>query len=207
MSNGDFHYDYDFGRMANCQAEAAQAYADCIARGGSEENCRAEERATFRTCMQGLIGCGRKWEWTYQYCKELGGSEEECQAQAYDVFAACLKLGDVARRLKAHARQETLEKMLADDRATARLWNQVFAKKDTAMIFAKKIAEAFKEAGIELEKGETFGCILTAAKVPKYVSQLVPDAPSSGPRLFQVLAPSLMEAVMDVVERDRIKKP
>ena len=206
MPNG-LHHEHDLGLLARCQGEGSSAYEKCIARGGDERTCRAEEQATVAVCLQGLVGCGRSSEWAYQYCKALDGSEAECRARADQAFEACLRLGDVKRRLGAHARQEALEKMLAEADSTARLWRQVFAKPETAMIFAKKIDEAFKEAGIKLDKEETFGCILTAGRRPEYVSQLLPEAPGAGSRLFQVYAPDVMGAVMKAVEKDRITKP
>ena len=206
MPNG-VHHEHDLTLLARCHDEGSAAYEKCIARGGDEATCRAEEQATVATCLQGLVGCGKSSEWAYQFCKALGGSEAECRARADEAFEACLRLGDVRRRLAAHARQETLEKMLAEADSTARLWRQIFAKRETAGIFAKKIQEAFKEAGIKLDKGETFGCIVTAGKRPEYVSQLLPEAPAAGSRLFQVYAPDVMKAVMDAVEKDRITKP
>ena len=207
MTNGTSRAP-DMTRWARCAGEGAAAYEDCIASGGDEATCRAEEQATVQTCLTGLIGCGRTKEWTYQYYRALGGySEEECRERADEAFEACLRLGDVRRRLAAHARQEALEKMLAEADSSARLWRRIFAKPETAMIFATKIEEAFKEAGIKLDKGETFGCILTAGKRPEYVSQLLPEAPAAGSRLFQVLAPDVMKAVMHAVHKDRIKKP
>ena len=152
------------------------------------------------------VGCGAASEEAYDACIERGGGEAECRREARAAFRACLRIGQAARRLRAHALQETLEKMLAEAEASARLWEKVFADENTAMIFAGKIEEAFKEAGIELPEGQTYGCILTAGARPDYLSQLVPDAPEAGSRLFQLYEPTLMKAVMRTVEKDRVPK-
>ena len=54
---------------------------------------------------------GRASQEAYDACIEEGGSEETCRARAQEAFRACLRLGAVRRRLQAHARQETLEKI------------------------------------------------------------------------------------------------
>ncbi len=206
MTNGATHSFDDYSRRAQCHAEAQAAYDDCRARGESEEICQAERYATFETCMEGLFGCGRSSAFAYHRCIALGGEEADCQAEGRAVFQACLRRGALLRRLSAHVRQEALEKMLLDASATSRLWSKVFADPKTAMIFARKMDEAFQEAKIEPEEGETFGCILTAGQQPGYISQLLPDAPSGGSRLFQIFAPKLMQSLLKADQKDRVPK-
>ena len=207
MPNGETHSFDDYGRRARCYAEAQAAYEDCRERGESEEICQAERHAMFETCMEGLIGCGRESAFAYYRCIALGGDELACQTERQAVFQSCLRHGALLRRLAAHVRQEALEKMLLDARATSGLWSKVFADPKVAMIFAKKLDEAFQEAGIAPEDGEVFGCILTAGQRPNYVSQLLPEAPSAGSRLFQILEPKLMKALLEADQKDCLPKP
>jgi hypothetical protein len=156
-----------------------------------------------------LIGCGGASQAAYDACIAAGRSEAVCRVEAREAFESCMRRSEWLRRLGLHGKQEALEKMLGEDEASARLWKQIFRDSRTAMIFSKHLAEAFREANIKLAEGETFGCVVFAGQRPEYVSSVVPEAEARGEggvRLFQVLAPDLMEPVMAAVERDRFPK-
>lgn len=143
----------------------------------------------------------------YRRCIDEGGSESECRAKGRAAHHACeLMIGLAERRLQAAARQETLEKWLGEAESSAKLWKKIFADPKHAMTLSKHIAQGLSEAGIQLDKDETFACLITVAKKPAYVSAVVPSAP--GPdedhsRLVQILEPDLMEAVLEAVEADK----
>ncbi len=139
-----------------------------------------------------------------------GGTEAECNAARRAAERDCNMMRELAeRRLKAAARQEALEKMLAEAEESNRLWEQLFADTETAMIVSESIKKGLEDAGIKLGSDETFACLITVAKRPEYVSAILPPPlppGETGSRLVQLLEPSLMEAVMDAVEKDRLPK-
>jgi len=90
--------------------------------------------------------------------------------------------------------------------------SRIFSTKATAMVFSKKLSEAFRDAGIDLGDDETFACSVCVVKKPRYVSDaLVLDPLDLGghgaPRINYVLEPTIMDAVLETIERDTIAYP
>lgn len=159
-----------------------------------------------------LIGCGAEKEEARRKCLENGGTEEECEEVAQRAFDNCMAMQDVLHRIANILRGVALKQaLLADKQRTSTLWSQIFKDRKTAMVFSNHLAQAFKETKIRLEDDETFSCLVFVSKRPEYLSTIVPPASQninsqSNARLFQILEPKIMDAVLNVVEKDRIPK-
>jgi len=86
---------------------------------------------------------------------------------------------------------------------------QILQEQSTAMLFSKKIDEAFQGAKIELAEDETFACSICIVKRPEYVSDAMKLDPLGlgsvgGSRLNYVLEPAIMAPLVDAIERDKI---
>jgi hypothetical protein len=53
---------------------------------------------------------------------------------------------------------------------------QIFDDRQKAMIFSERLAEAFRETGIELEDNETFACLVCVVPRSRYVSEVIGPA-------------------------------
>ncbi len=88
-----------------CYIAAKQAYTECVANGGSEEECRAKIEESVRACLTENCGveppppppeptCERECyvaaKQAYAECIANNGSEEECRAKYQEVVNACL---------------------------------------------------------------------------------------------------------------------
>jgi hypothetical protein len=154
-----------------------------------------------------LIGCGGAKEQARQECLAAGGSEEQCEEEAQRAFDRCMRVQDVLWRIAMQLRGVAAKQLLVDEQRTANLWSRIFNDPEKAMIFSKHLAKAFKESGIELADDETFSCVVFAAKKPEYLSSIVPPTTQiSDVRLFQLLEPKIMKAVLDFIEKDKIFK-
>lgn len=94
--------------------------------------------------------------------------------------------------------------------ASADLREKIFATEKNALIFSNKMAEAFKEAGIELSNDSTYVCLVCAVQKPRYTSEAVALDPllvakQDGPRVNYVMEPAIMKSVMKHIARDEIK--
>jgi hypothetical protein len=92
-----------------------------------------------------------------------------------------------------------------------KLWSQIYNDRKKAMLFSNHLDQAFKDANIDLKDDETFSCIVFVTKRPEYLSAIIPPASQSmnsqnNARLYQILEPKIMEAVLDIVEKDRVPK-
>lgn len=86
---------------------------------------------------------------------------------------------------------------------------EILSNKQTAMLFSKKMGEAFREAGVNLQSDETFACSVCVVKRPKYVSDAVALDPlglasDRGSRINYILEPTIMALALEAVERDTI---
>jgi len=159
-----------------------------------------------------LIGCGAEKAETRRECLENGGTEAECEEAAQRAFDNCLARQDALHRISNILRGVALKKtLLAESQRTTELWSQIFDDRKKAMIFSNHLAQAFKDAKIKLKENETFSCLLFVGKKPEYLSALIPPASQdmdaqNTTRLFQILEPKIMDAVLDFVEKDRIPK-
>jgi hypothetical protein len=159
-----------------------------------------------------LIGCGAQKEEARRKCLDDGGTEEECEEAAQRAFDNCMALQDVLHRIGNILRGVALKQaLLADAQRTTKLWSQIFNDRKAAMVFSNHLGQAFKDAKIRLEDDETFSCLVFVSKRPEYLSAVIPPASQdinshSNARLFQILDPKIMDAVLDVVEKDRIPK-
>lgn len=87
--------------------------------------------------------------------------------------------------------------------------SKMLGSKKNAMIFSKKMDEAFRETGVVLADDETYACFVCVVKRPEYVSEALVLNPlqqdmGSTPRINYVLEPAIMESVMNAIEGDRI---
>jgi len=86
---------------------------------------------------------------------------------------------------------------------------QILQEQSTAMLFSKKLDEAFQGAKIELAEDETFACSICVVKRPTYVSDAMKLDPLGlgrfgGSRLNYVMEPAIMAPLLDAIERDKI---
>ena len=92
---------------------------------------------------------------------------------------------------------------------SAELQTTLFESRKTAMIFSEQIDQAFKKAGIKLGDNETYTCFFCVTEKPHYVSEALALDPlrqnrGGGARIKYVLEPTMMGAVMDALEKDKI---
>lgn len=157
-------------------------------------------------------GCGVVKYEARQECLEKGGTAEECEEVAQDAWDDCMAVQDVLNRIGNILRGVALKKtLLAHSQQTMKLWSQIYNDRKKAMLFSNHLAKAFKDAKITLEDDEMFSCVVFVSKRPEYLSAIIPPASQnmnsqSNTRLSQILEPKIMEAVLDVVEKDRIPK-
>jgi hypothetical protein len=95
-------------------------------------------------------------------------------------------------------------------RASADLREKIFSDEKIAMIFSNKMAEAFKEAGVELDDAETYMCLVCAVEKPRYTSEAISLDPllvakQDGSRVNYVMEPAIMKSVMKHIAKDEIK--
>ena len=88
--------------------------------------------------------------------------------------------------------------------------SKIFATKETAMIFSKKLEEAFNKTGVTLDEDETYACFVCVVKKPQYVSEALALDPlgqkvGGMPRVNYIMEPAIMESVMSTLEQDTIK--
>ncbi len=86
---------------------------------------------------------------------------------------------------------------------------KIFSEKSTAMLFSRKMQEAFREAGVALQEDETFACSVCVVKKPQYVSDALALDPlglaaDSGSRIHYILEPAIMAPALEAIERDKI---
>ena len=159
-----------------------------------------------------LIGCAAEKREARRRCRRDGGTVEACEEEAQRAWDKCMAVQDVINRIGNILRGVTLKQaLLAHTQKTMKLWSQIYNDREKAMPFSKRLAQAFKDAKIKLADDETFSCIVFVTKRPEYFSSIIPPASQntnspSSTRLFQILEPKIMEAVMDIVEKDRIPK-
>ena len=152
-----------------------------------------------------LVGCGGAKQEAREQCLAAGGSEAECEEEAQRAWDNCMHLKEGLQRIVWQLRGVALKQMVVDEQRRRELWSNIFDDPKKAMVFSKHMAMAFKEAGIKLKDDETFSCLVFAAKKPAYLSSIIPPANGdSSARLFQVMEPKIMKAVLKAVERDRL---
>jgi hypothetical protein len=88
--------------------------------------------------------------------------------------------------------------------------SKIFANKENAMIFSKKLDEAFNKTGVKLAEDETYACFVCVVKKPQYVSEALALDPlcqtvEGAPRVNYIMEPTIMESVMSTLEQDTIK--
>ena len=87
--------------------------------------------------------------------------------------------------------------------------SKILRNKRNAMIFSKKIEEAFGESGVKLADDETYACLVCVVKKPEYVSEALALNPlrlsiENTQRVNYILEPAIMESVMNTIEQDTI---
>lgn len=93
--------------------------------------------------------------------------------------------------------------------ASLELKAKLFANQESAMIFSNKLAEAFKDAKLELAENETFTCFICATNKPQTVTEALALDPlgvksSSSLPVNYVMEPAIMKSVMKRIEKDKI---
>jgi hypothetical protein len=88
--------------------------------------------------------------------------------------------------------------------------SKIFANKENAMIFSKKLEEAFNKTGVKLADDETYACFVCVVKKPQYASEALALDPlgqkvEGAPRVNYIMEPAIMESVMSTIEQDTIK--
>jgi hypothetical protein len=86
---------------------------------------------------------------------------------------------------------------------------EIFGNEKNAMVFSKKIQEAFVESGVKLQDGETFACLVCVVNKPEYVSEAVNLDPlyqriEGAPRLNYIMEPAVMQSTMNSIKQDLI---
>lgn len=161
-----------------------------------------------------------------EICSELGEEHEECKRARF-LYEACeraraWRMSDT----RADDRLMALWGLLAEahemlfgklnipsrpcGRASADLRKQIFSDEKNAMIFSNKMAEAVKEAEVELEDDETYMCLVCVVEKPRYISEAVSLDPllvakHDGARVNYVMEPAIMKSVMKHIAEDEIK--
>jgi hypothetical protein len=158
-----------------------------------------------------LVGCGGVKEEARLRCLEGGGTALECDEVAQRAWDNCIEMQDALRRIANILRGVAAKQLLADKERTNKMWSIIFNDREKAMVFSKHLAQALKETKINLEDDETFSCLVFVSKKPEYLSAIIPPASQdmdsrSNARLFQIMEPKIMEAVLDIVEKDKVPK-
>jgi hypothetical protein len=112
------------------------------------------------------------------------------------------------------AREELASKLNIPPRPTwgvqsSKIRSKIFEKKETAMVFSRKLDEAFNQTGIKLGDDETYVCCVCVVQKPHYVSEALATDPlgqniKGAPRANYILEPAVMEPVMNILEQDKI---
>lgn len=83
-----------------CEKKANEVYEKCIKDAGSEEDCRARQKAAYAECVKGCEPkasptptcrglCEQAAKKVYDDCRAAGGGEDECDNQRRAAFEAC----------------------------------------------------------------------------------------------------------------------
>jgi hypothetical protein len=84
--------------------------------------------------------------------------------------------------------------------------NQVFSSPKNAVAFSNMLAEAFKEAKVDLTENEIFECYICIREKPAYISEiLLPSRGKGTPPMQFITNPGIMGQVMKILENDRVK--
>lgn len=156
-----------------------------------------------------LIGCGGVKEEARRRCLDGGGTAVECDEIAQRAWDNCIEMQDALRRIANILRGVAAKQLLADKERTKKMWSEIFNDREKAMVFSNHLAQALKETKISLKDDETFSCLVFVSKKPEYLSAIIPPASQdmdsrSNARLFQIMEPKIMEAVLDIVEKDKV---
>lgn len=162
-----------------------------------------------------------------ELCGELGeGEHHDACDEAWRLYLHCERArkrrasdtrADDRLRALAALLAEAHEKLFPIDipprpcgRASAKLREKILSNEKNAMIFSNKMAEAFKEASVELDDGQTYMCLVCAVEKPRFTSDAVALDPllvarQAGPRFNYIMEPTIMKSVMNHITRDEIK--
>ena len=93
--------------------------------------------------------------------------------------------------------------------ASVELREKLFADEEHAMVFSHKLAEAFKDAKLELKDNETFTCLICVTEKPKTVTEALSLDPLGVSKrstlpVNYVMEPTVMKSVMKRIEKDKI---
>ena len=91
--------DGAFGCQFECVGEAAAAYRECRAGGGTREECRIVFQMTYQACIDKCETtceeqCFIDARILYRECRENGGRVRECYRMAFDALLECLETCD-----------------------------------------------------------------------------------------------------------------
>ena len=167
-----------------------RAMQDALDRYGEESDEYIAARGKFLLCYESIADArashGAAWdERLYQLHKEL--------QQAWEQLVGIVKVPP----------RPTCGKISSEVRA------EIFKNKETAMIFSKKLEEAFKKTSVKLADDETYACFVCVVKKPQYVADALELDPlnqkmAGASQINYIMEPAIMDRVMDTMEQNTI---
>jgi hypothetical protein len=178
--------------MAACREEH-QAVQDALERYGEGSPEHREAQEAFQDCLihEGMIQAGRSSH-AAAWDEKLWLLFLELQAAWERVF------GKIRKPFPPPCGPRSIE-----------VRREILEDRSTAMLFSKKLDEAFQRAKVELAEDETFACSICVVKKPEFVSDAMKLDPLGlsmigGSRVNYVMEPAIMAPLLGVVEQDRI---